>query len=215
MTFAFLRFDLRNALVPGGRILAPIAFAAVMAALVPIPAIAVATAVAVASLSASAPFLGDERGRLDVLYATLPVSRAAVVAGRYLMLVVLFLAVTVVAAAACAVTDAVRGTSFDVAALGSALAIGSLAVGLALAVQLPVFFRVGFTRARPMMYLPIVVLAGAAWLTGQVGAGDALMDLATGPVGTVAVAIAPLVGAALLVASAALATRLYRGRTLT
>jgi hypothetical protein len=215
MIAAFARFDLRNTFGQGTRVLAPLAFVALVAVVFPLPALAVIGAVAVGSLIASGPFLADERGRLDTLYATLPVTRRHVVIGRYVTLVVLYLVAAAIASVVSLVAAGVRGAPFDGGAFVLAHAVGFLAVSVALAVQVPFFFSVGFTRARPMMYLPLAVLVAALWLTKNSGLFDHVTELRM-PAASLAVAevLAVLLGLALLVGSAAVSVGRYRRRAL-
>src|SRR5690606_8383979 len=87
MSFAFTRFDLMS-WFPRRQTLLPLAFIAVVGILFPVPGIAVAASALVTSLMLTAPFLGDERDRLDTLYGVLPISRRAIVVGRALSVLV-------------------------------------------------------------------------------------------------------------------------------
>jgi ABC-type transport system involved in multi-copper enzyme maturation permease subunit len=215
MIGTFARFDLRNTFGQGTRVLAPLAFVAVIAIVFPLPAFAVVGAVTVGSLIASGPFLADERGRLDTLYATLPVSRRHVVIGRYVTLVVLYLVAAVIASVVSLVAAGVRGTPFDGGAFVLAHAVGFLVVSVALAVQVPFFFSVGFTRARPMMYLPLAALVVVAWLASNSGLLDHVTEISVPavPLAT-AEGFAVLLGLALLAGSAAVSVSRYRRRAL-
>ena len=81
----FTKLDLR---VQQATLKTTLAVAAVLVLLTwvtaPLPEMIVAVFTFAAAIVAVEPFRGDERGRLDTLYAVLPVSRALVVWGRYL-----------------------------------------------------------------------------------------------------------------------------------
>jgi ABC-type transport system involved in multi-copper enzyme maturation permease subunit len=214
MTITFTRFDLHNAFGRGARLLGPLALVLLVSVLTPVPAIGISVAVAVGSLSAAGPFLADERDHLDTLYATLPLTRSAVVVGRYLTAIVVYLVAAAVATIATLSTGAIRGVPLDLAGLAQAQAFGFSVVALVLSVQLPVFFGFGFSRARPMMYAPIAVLAAAAWGAGQLGA----IDVVTAGLAAINASVlnvgAVVAGLGLLAASAAIATDIYRRRAL-
>jgi uncharacterized membrane protein (GlpM family) len=101
------------------------------------------------------PFVTDERGRHDLLYATLPVRRRTVVLARHLFLLVLQVAAGLVAVAVMAVTSA-TGRQVDASLIGLAL-LASFATGsLLFAVQLPVLFWLGFAKSRWIALVPMV-----------------------------------------------------------
>ncbi|MET4783305.1 ABC-2 transporter permease [Glaciihabitans sp. UYNi722] len=143
----------------------------VVATLTPWPEVGIIAAAMIMSFLAPNPFAADERGHLDTLYATLPITRRVVV-GRYLALVALYLAVAVVATIAVVVIPLTKGTAIDFAAFVPVNVAGFVIFAVALAVQLPLFFIVGYTRARPLIYIPIVAFVLVAWLVSQAGILD-------------------------------------------
>jgi ABC-type transport system involved in multi-copper enzyme maturation permease subunit len=195
----FARFDTLNFTSPLRKVLPPLLVVLVASLVLPWPAAGIASAAVVMTLLAPNHFAGDERGRLDTLYSTLPITRRTVVLGRYTSLITLYLAVAALATLVAVAITALRGDDIAVDVL-IAVNLGSFAFFcLALAVQLPFFFALGYTRARPLVYLPVVVVAGGSWLVGQTGLLDGV-DL------TVAPSNPPLLGAAVLVIALALLT---------
>src|SRR4051812_362197 len=92
MIARFVVFDILNFVTPVKRF-APAMFLVLVAPwAAPSPAFGIGTAAIVMSLLAANPFAADERGRLDTLYATLPVTRRGVVIARYIALMVLYVA---------------------------------------------------------------------------------------------------------------------------
>lgn len=166
-----------------------------------------------AAIGPQYPFSLDERSRLDTLFATLPLGRRAVVLGRYatmltvaLMLAALGLLVSL--AAAPAFGETLAATTLAMLATG-----GFAAFCLFTALELPFFFALGFSRARPFAFAAPLVGIGAVILVFGGGTDlltTALDRLASWPL----LAGAAVVGVVLLGASAALSTRLYGRRDL-
>lgn len=210
MILAFTRFDLASWL-PRMQTLLPLALVVAAGIAVPVPGMAIVSSALVTSLMVSAPFLGDERARLDTLYGVLPVSRTTVLVGRTLAILaygalslLLALVVTVV------VVALVRGAPVEAEWPLTFVGIAAGFVGLSLSIQLPVLFSIGYARGRFVAYAPAAVVAGGAWL-GQavvlIGGGATEMP----PVAPVVVA-GLAVGAAGTALGALLAARAYRAR---
>jgi hypothetical protein len=171
MTFTFTRFDLYSWL-PRTQTLLLLAFIAVVGIVLPVPGMAVVASAFVVSIGLSTPFLGDERGRLDTLYGVLPITRSAVVTGRTLAILAFALICAVVATAVTFAVALARGDQIPVEILLMAHAAAFAFIGLSMGLQLPVFFRVGYSRGRLMVYAPALTIAGLAWLgqaTGSLG----------------------------------------------
>ena len=84
-------------------------------------------------------------------------------------------------------------------------------VGLSIGVQLPVLFRVGYSRGRFIVYAPAIVIAGAAWIAQAVGVdGDVIGSIPL----AVGLSICAIVGALGIVIGTALAVRVYSRREL-
>lgn len=169
MIAKFALFDLLNFLTPVKRVAPALFLVLVAPAIAPSPAFGIVAAAIVMSLLASNPFAADERGRLDTLYATLPMTRSSVVIGRYVALVVLYLAVAVLGTAATIVVLIKNESTVDYGQLGVVNVISLLIFTVVIAVQLPFFFSVGFTRARLMAFIPMAVLVGGTALASQLG----------------------------------------------
>lgn len=211
----FARFDLRTmALTQPLRVLLPLLFTVVFCVTLPVPGFGIVIGAVVATVSASVPFQGDERGRLDTLYGIAPIGRTAVVLGRYCSMVVFALTAVGLGTATTFVMRAVRHQDFGWPLVGAMLLASFACVGVAYAVQLPWFFALGFTRGRPMVYIPVAIIAVAGTVVSRsgwfadVGPADVLA-----PPGWLAVVVCVAV-VVLLVVSAAIATRVYRRREL-
>ncbi|MFC7787877.1 ABC-2 transporter permease [Microbacterium sp. MAHUQ-60] len=210
MTIAFIRFDLLSWL-PRKQTLLPLAFIVVVGVALPVPGMAVVASAVVASMMISAPFLADERGRLDILYGLLPISRNKVVVGRAAALLVYYVIAFGVAALTTFVVAIARGDTIPMELVGVALAVGFAFIGLAMALQLPVLFRVGYTRGRLVAYAPAFVVAGLIWLNQ----GTGLVKMEGQLLSTIGLVIAGVViGAFGSALGVVIATRMYRNREL-
>jgi ABC-type transport system involved in multi-copper enzyme maturation permease subunit len=215
MTRTFALFDMINFVTPAKKIFPALIVVAVATALTPWPVVGIGAGALIMSLLASNPFAADERGRLDTLYATLPISRRTVVVGRYLALMALYLAVAAGANVAAVIASAIQNTPLPLDVLGLVNLGSFVAFAVALSVQLPFFFSVGFTRARPMMYIPIAVLAGVAWLAGQTGMLDDVRLEPLSPSITAALGVGGVVLAiAALISSSVISSSRYARRAL-
>lgn len=213
MITAFTRLDL-SAWFPRTQTLLTLLFVAVIGVVLPIPGMAIVAAGLVTSLMVSTPFLGDERGRLNTLYGVLPVSRSTVVTGRAMSVLTYYLAAAALATAVTVVMALVRGTQIptDLLLVAHAAALGF--IGLSMALQLPVFFRVGYSRGRFVAYAPAFVVAGGAWLLQATGAHVPFQDALSG-VPMLAIAGAGVLLALLgVVVAIVVSARVYRDREL-
>ncbi|HEU0257350.1 MAG TPA: ABC-2 transporter permease [Microbacteriaceae bacterium] len=180
------------------------------------PAFAIPLAAVACVLIASDLFLMDERGRLDILYATLPVGRTTVVLGRYTTVLLEFLVAAVIGN-----TVAMLDVDFGRAPLGPGMlvmmnVVGFVIVAVGLAVQLPAFFALGYTKARFVGLVPPVVIAVAGLSVGR--KADILQGLAAivrGRGVSVPLEAAAVAGCVIVLAASVLAARaLYVRRRL-
>lgn len=210
----FTQLDLR---VQQATLRTTLAVAAVLALLAwvttPLPPMIVAVFTFAAAIVAVEPFRSDERGRLDALYAVLPVGRANVVWGRYLTMLgtqVAFAAVGVVLAV---VAAAVKALPLNAGLTGLILAVGFTLNALILAIETPVVFRMGYARARWVAFTPILVILAIVALAGPSGLN--LLRLASGlQVEVWLPALLPVAGLVVLALSALVSVRLYATRDL-
>lgn len=216
MTAAFTLFDLRNfATTQPLRMLLPLALVVVFGATVPLSGAPIVIGALMAAVTASYYFQGDERGLLDTLYAITPISRCSVVVGRYISMLVLAAISVGLGAATAFIAAAIRHESLSWPVTATMLLAAFGIVTVAFAVQLPWFFALGFTRGRPMVYVPVGVIAVAAFVASQTGLRHGSVRLASfSDPSALATAMVLILGAAALVASATVAVRLYRKRAL-
>ncbi|UFU06305.1 ABC-2 transporter permease [Ruania halotolerans] len=213
MSVGFARFDLLS-WFPRKQTLLTLAFVVVIGILLPVPGMAIIAAAVVTSLMVSAPFLGDEQGRLDTLYGVLPVSRASIVVGRAASLLTYYLTAAALATVTTVVVSATRGDEPAADLLLVAHAAAAAIVGIALGLQMPVFFRIGYSRGRLMAYAPTVVIAGGAWLLQAIGWHTPVLEAFSGVPVTVLLGAGLAVGLAGVILGVVISARLYRTRDL-
>lgn len=162
------------------------------------------------------PFLADDRGRHDLLYATLPIRRRTVVSGRHLYFAVMELLAMVGAVALANAVAAATGRPLN-PGLSILFALASAAVAsLIFAVQLPVMFALGFAKSRWIVVIPMVICFTPIVLTQIPGVGARLANLwpgALSPAWSLAVG-AGLIGVSIVLwaASLVISVRLYAKR---
>lgn len=162
------------------------------------------------------PFLADDRGRHDLLYATLPIRRRTVVSGRHLYFAVMELLTTIGAVALSSAFALATGRGLDLG-LTILIALTSAAVAsLIFAVQLPVMFALGFAKSRWIVVIPMIICFTPIVLTQIPGAGahlEALWPGALSPAWTLSVGAGlTAVSIALWAASLVISVRLYAKR---
>lgn len=209
MTFAFARLDVIS-WFPRRQTLLPLAFIVVVGIVLPLPGMAIIAAAFVTALMLSAPFLGDERDGLDTLYGILPISRRTVVVGRALSILLYGVIAMGIAALTTVVVAAVRGIAVPLELMGLGFAAAFAVIGVSLGVQLPVLFRVGYSRGRLAVYAPALVLAAGAWASQALGLLDGDMIGAIPP--ALAVGVCVGVGIIGLVVGIVVAVRAYSTR---
>src|SRR5690606_28171814 len=106
------RLDL-SSWFPRPQTLLTLLFVVAVGVLLPVPGMAIVASTVVTSLMVSAPFLGDERGRLDTLYGALPVSRSTVVIGRTLSVLAYYVVAATLATIITVISAAVRGDQVE------------------------------------------------------------------------------------------------------
>jgi hypothetical protein len=210
----FTQLDLR---VQRATLRSTLAVAALLALLTwvtaPIPPMIVAVFTFAAAIVAVEPFRSDERGRLDTLYALLPVGRAHVVWGRYLTMLGIQVAFAVVGVALALAAAAVKAMPLDGSLTGLILTAGFALNALILAIEAPVVFRMGYARARWVAFTPILVIVALVAVANASGLN--LSAVVSGlPAAALPWAPLPVAGLAALAVSALVSVRLYTARDL-
>lgn len=123
------------------------------------------------------PFLADERGRHDLLYATLPVRRRSVVWGRHLYFVVMELGALLVAIALSSAVALATAHTLDLGFTALIAWAATAVASLIITVQLPVLFALGYTKSRWIVVVPLIICLSPMVLTQIPGLSGQLTGL--------------------------------------
>jgi hypothetical protein len=167
-------------------------------------------AVVFAIIYAGYPFAVAETSNLDGLYATLAVPRRTAVLGRFAFSCLFMLAAVL---AGSAVDLAFLAWRHGSPAQMGVTALALLAVALLVAcIQLPVYFKLGYSRAKAVAPAVMMVLVILFLVPVYLWENSALPDAVPGLPLPALVGAALAVEAGLVVASVALSIRFYRAR---
>lgn len=109
-------------------------------------------------LTMSYPFTISEKNGLDILYGTLSLSRRTMVLGRYLFVLALeVLCVLMVFVCAFSLSKVV-GIPFVFAEMAMSLCLLSGIFSMVVAVQYPIYFKYGYTKARFLAMAPLLLV---------------------------------------------------------
>lgn len=114
-------------------------------------------AVLVITLSAY-PFGSEEKSRLYLLQLSLPISRRAIVAGRYLQAAAIALAFALIAFPLSFVSALLAGSSFQAVETMLIALGGGLFSLIIVSLQFPFYYRMGFMKARYIVNLPLFLI---------------------------------------------------------
>lgn len=203
------RLDLRS-IAPYGRtqVVVMVLVVPLFAWLTGEPATALVIAAVFATFLTSYPFAIADKFDLDTLYGMLPTSRRALVAGRFLLALGLYVAAAALGAVMSVGIALARDQAIATGDAALVLAISFAIFAVVVALQHPFFWAMGYTRARAVSYVPLLALAFGGALLPLLG-----VDPTGAPLGSPAsaggvAALLVLGGALALVASAAVSIRL-------
>ncbi len=169
-----------------------------------LPAIVPVTLVVILVVVAGYPFAIGDKNDLDTLYGVLPVRRRDLVAGRYAYAMALVAIAEVLGTLIALAMGAAMDLPIGWSALGYAVVAAFAIFGVLVAFQFPLYFALGYARARLVTILPMFILMAVAAAVAQVMPKDSI----TLPSPAVLVAVALVGTVALLSASMAVSTRL-------
>ena len=115
-----------------------------------------------ASLYVTVPFSVSEKNSIDALYVTLAIKRKDVVAGRYIFALFVNLFAGILAwffsMLAMTITKAPMYDN-DIKTAFATVVVMFIIINVIQAVQLPIFFKLGYSKAKFLSYLPFFSLA--------------------------------------------------------
>jgi len=104
------------------------------------------------------PFAVGEKNGIDALYTTLSIKRSTVVLGRYLFALFVDLCSGLFAFTFTFATLTIMQRDFNALESLMVLLIMFLIYSILQAIQLPIFFKLGYTKAKFLAYLPFIGL---------------------------------------------------------
>ena len=113
---------------------------------------------AFATLYASYPFIIGEKSNIDILYTTLSIKRNTVVSGRYIFALTLDLFAGLFTFLLSFILLVAMQKGFSAIESMAIILIFFLVFSIIQAVQLPLYFKLGYTKAKFLAYLPFIVL---------------------------------------------------------
>lgn len=121
-----------------------------------------------AAIFISFPFAVGEKNGIDALYAVLSIKRRTVVLGRYLFALIIDVCAGLMAFVLSFLVMFVMQKGFNTQEVLITMLVTLLICSLIQAIQLPIFFKLGYTKAKFITYLPFLglflVFLVLAWL---------------------------------------------------
>jgi ABC-type transport system involved in multi-copper enzyme maturation permease subunit len=176
----------------------------------PDPSVALPSAAVYAALAAAYPFAIGDKADLSTLLGALPVRRISVVLGRYAFATLTFGVAVSIAIVAMIAVSAARSLPVEPLTALTLLAISFALFALTVGIQFPMYFTMGYTRARMLAYLPFAAIVLATVVGAPLLPQDGT-EAAPAPALAIAVTAAGLV---MLAASAWTSCRLFSRRAL-
>lgn len=107
---------------------------------------------------AAYPFGAEEKSRLHLLQLSLPVSRRALVAGRYMQVTAVAAVMAVISFALSFVASLISGKPFVLSGTLMTALIGCASALFIVTLQYPFYYRMGFLKARYIVNIPIFLV---------------------------------------------------------
>lgn len=201
-TLKIAQLDLRVVMPYRLQALIVLAIAPVLAFVTHDPRSVLPASVVYTSMLVGYPFAIGDKYDLPTLYGVLPIDRSRVVTGRYAFAFGIYVATAVVGLALTFAMAAALGVSITGTEVALLVTASLVLFVLVVALQFPLYFWLGYTKARVLGIVPFVVLFAAI-----VALAPSLKTAAMPPAGPL-VAGGVVGAAALLAASVVLSRRL-------
>ena len=161
----------------------------------------------------SYPFMVGEKNGIDALYSTLPITRKSVVAGRYIFILILDMFAIIFSCAVSCIIQTVMRRELDIKEIIMSALVILAAYILCQIIQAPIYFKVGYSKAKFFGYLPLIcfyaiVLSFNFFFKNKV---TSLMEIITANQGLMTVLLVVLI-AVLMYLSCKLSMRFYKKR---
>jgi len=113
------------------------------------------------TIYASYPFAVGDKNGIDTLYATLPIAKKNIVAGRYIFALCLNVCVCAISLIASAILMTALGKRFSWGETLITILICFAFFSILEALQLPIYFKLGYAKAKFLAYLPLAAFPAA------------------------------------------------------
>lgn len=107
---------------------------------------------------AAYPFAIGDKSQTDILYASLPLKKQHIVAGRYLFALCINVITGVTALLLSGVIAIAFQKEFDLLSSGLTILICFFFYTIMVACQFPIYFKLGYTKAKVMTMLPLLLI---------------------------------------------------------
>jgi ABC-2 type transport system permease protein len=164
----------------------------------------------------SYPFAVGEKNGIDALYSVLSVNRKTVVTGRYLFTILVDISTAILAFSISLVISMTMGKMYSIRETAAILITIFLIFTFIQTIQLPLFFKLGYDKAKLLAYLPlvsfpVVIILFSKFLSGDGMRMPVIIEWAISHPGVMAILIATLWCLAALT-SFSLSLKYYRNR---
>jgi hypothetical protein len=167
-------------------------------------------------LMISYPFTIGEKNGLDILYGTLPLARRTVVLGRYLFVLALEIVLATSGLLCSWLLSQLVGSAWFISEKMAIVCVSSCVLGIIAAFQYPVYFKFGYTKARLVAQMPLLLVSLAVirlpTLLKQIRWNTQLDALLTGHRLVLLYSLPVIAGLAALALSCAFSCRIYQGK---
>lgn len=119
------------------------------------------------TLYVSYPFAVGDKNGLDLLYNVLPITRLHVVVGRYLFVIGLNVMVGSASFAVSTALTLAMQKPFSAGETGFTVFVCFLLFTVLQAIQLPIFFKLGYTKAKLVSFLPLAAFPAFVMVTSS------------------------------------------------
>jgi len=124
------------------------------------PAMPIGMLMMYSTIYASYPFAVGDKNGIDTLYATLPITRKSIVTGRYIFTISLNLITGLASFALSYLMATIFKKEFIMVEILGTLLLCFAIFTIFEFVQLPIFFKLGYAKAKFLAYLPLLAFSG-------------------------------------------------------
>lgn len=109
-------------------------------------------------LIVSYPFAIEDKNSLNVLYSSLSIRRGHAVLGRYAFSLVLYGGITLISIFLSIMMSIVLHYELTLSAMAAVFSFGFMFFSIILSIQLPIYFRLGYTKGKMMANAPLILM---------------------------------------------------------